>query len=75
MTYISTKLRERGINVLIVPEFATMLANGGGLINIHKMNMQQIIKLQVCIVKRHSESNLFCSVCDNEGDYGIRGSI
>lgn len=47
MTYISSKLRERGINVLVVPEFATLIANGGGMININKMSRQQIIKLQV----------------------------
>jgi len=58
MTYISTKLRERGINVLIVPEFATIIANGGGLINIHKMSKQQIIKLQVLTFFHYSRTNV-----------------
>ena len=39
MTYISTKLRERGLKVLVVPEVATIIANGGGLINIQKMTL------------------------------------
>lgn len=47
MTYISTKLRERGLNVLIVPEVATIIATGGGLINVQKLNPIQVIKLQV----------------------------
>jgi len=51
MTYISNKLRERGINVLIVPEFATLIANGGGFINAHKMKMSQLLKLQSIIMK------------------------
>lgn len=47
MTYISTKLRERGLKVLIVPEVATIIATGGGLINIHKMTLQQNVRFQV----------------------------
>ena len=48
MTYISEKLRERGLKVLIVPEVATVFALGGGLINIQKMTLQENVRFQVC---------------------------
>jgi len=59
MTYISTKLRERGLKVLIVPEVATIIATGGGLINIHKMTLQQNVRFQVFSVFLLSSEALF----------------
>ena len=47
MANLSEKLREMGIRVYIVPEAATLIANGGGLIDINKMNTHQRLKLQV----------------------------
>lgn len=54
MTYISNNLRERGIKVLVCPEMATTFAIGGGLIDIHKMTLEQNVRFQVFI--------LFCGV-------------
>jgi len=51
MTHISERLREMGIRVYIVPEAATLVANGGGLIDVGKMNTHQRIKLQSVIIK------------------------
>mmetsp|Transcript_3817 Transcript_3817/g.4240 ORF Transcript_3817/g.4240 Transcript_3817/m.4240 type:complete len:473 (+) Transcript_3817:48-1466(+) len=72
MTEISSKLRDRGTNVLIVPEFATLIANGGGLINIHKMTMGQIIKLQSVIMKgiMTLEDN-FCELAEINGGSAV----
>ena len=34
LAYLAEKLREEGYNVLLVPEAATLIANGGGMINL-----------------------------------------
>jgi len=46
MTTISDRLRERGYRVYNVPECATLVANGGGLINITKMTLEENIRFQ-----------------------------
>lgn len=51
MSHISERLREMGIRVYIVPEAATLVANGGGFIDIGKMSTNQRIKLQSVIIK------------------------
>lgn len=40
LTTISDRLRERGFRVYCVPECASLVANGGGLINIMKMTRE-----------------------------------
>lgn len=46
MTTISDRLREQGWRVYNVPECATLVANGGGLININKMTLEENIRFQ-----------------------------
>ena len=74
MTYLSTKLRERGLKVLIVPEIATIIANGGGMINVQKLTRQQVIKLQVLLP--YNECTTMQSLdCDHESSDGPRGPL
>jgi len=72
MTYISTKLRERGLKVLIVPEVATIFATGGGLINIHKMTLQQNVRFQTALIKTIMDlEDHFCELAEISGEQTV----
>jgi len=51
LNYISQKLRDLGYAVLIVPEAPTIIACGGGLINIQKMDAATLIRFQNTVVR------------------------
>lgn len=51
LALISNRLRERGIRVYLVPECASIVANGGGLININKMTAEENIKFQSALTQ------------------------
>jgi thymidylate kinase len=51
MAQIQEKLREMGIRVYVVPEAATLVANGGGFIDSAKMDTHQSIKLHSVLIR------------------------
>jgi hypothetical protein len=51
LNYVAEKLRKIGYRVLIVPEAPTILAQGGGMINVHLMTSAALIKFQNTIVR------------------------
>lgn len=72
MTYISNKLREMGLKVLIVPEVATIFATGGGLINIHKMTLQQNVRFQTTLIRTIMDlEDRFCELAEISGEQTV----
>ena len=47
MAFIAERLRERGFRVYTVPEAATLIAGGGGMIKTHEYNESDAIAFQV----------------------------
>ncbi|EGR27902.1 hypothetical protein IMG5_186910 [Ichthyophthirius multifiliis] len=51
LVYIQEKMREYGFQVFIVPEAATLIANGGGMLCMDKYNKTQQIAFQTNLLK------------------------
>ncbi|KAM3138809.1 hypothetical protein pb186bvf_009012 [Paramecium bursaria] len=51
LSYLTEKFRERGFDVYVVPEAATLIFQGGGMINLAQFSEEQIIQFQASLLR------------------------
>jgi hypothetical protein len=51
LAFLADKLRERGFNIFLVPEAATIIGTGGGMLNLGSYSEDNIIKFQHNLLK------------------------
>jgi hypothetical protein len=67
MAYCSELLRERGFRIYIVPEAATCIALGGGMINVSLLNSEQLISFQSSLMKMQMNfEDRFAEIANNQ---------